>query len=187
MKRQRVTLEQEYTELLQTTQPDTTAHSMVHASTERGNAEWVTFLFGVIVGLIASGHTETGFAMIDEGEIFFYPVTGTRRNRQITGRVRIGYDRIERVLGRKNRHGSFPELKLRWRNGNNKRIDVTLGGSVVGVQFPNQQAGLDLMGQILQVQNFEIKPDRSLLRWVLLFVLFFGLIILFAVFYAMFM
>lgn len=179
MGRERVTLEQEYTELLQQVTPDTTAHSMVHAEI-KPDSIWLIIFAGLIADMFASGKTETGFAMIDKGDIYFYPVTGLRKNRELTGRVKIGIDRVERLIGRKR--GSLPHFKLRWRNSNNKRRTVTLGGSSHSRQFPNQQKGIDEMSEMLIARGFELKPDLTWLKWVVALPVMFALGVIIALF-----
>jgi len=163
------TREQRLTELLQASTTNTTAHSMVHA-TIRNNARagWAWFWFGII-GMAFSNaqHDESGFAMIDEGKIYFYKVTGLGKKQTIEGRREIAFSQIERVRRVKGSWLAPAVLNIRWRNNKNKRMDLVLGNAIGGMmgnarkQFPNQHAHINALTQLILANNVEIRPDRT--------------------------
>ena len=159
----RQTREQRLIELLQTATTNTTATSMVAASLVNNVRTGWARLWFELFGVLASGaqHNESGFAMIDEGRIYFYKVTGLGKRQVIEGRREITFDRIERVRRAKGGKRWPATLKIRWRNNNDKRLDLSLGG-MNPRQFPNNQEHINEMTQLILANNVEIKPDNSI-------------------------
>ena len=181
----RQTKEQRLTELLQTSTTNTTATSMVLASLVNNvRTGWAWFWFGIF-GALASGaqHNESGFAMIDNGRIYFYKVTGLGRRQTVEGRREITFDRMERVRRAKGKKQWPATLKIRWRNNNDKRLDLSLGGATAR-QFPNNQVHINEMTRLILANGIEIKPDRSVriaLLTVIGVLMFFVVLIIFLV------
>ena len=157
--------EQRLTELLQASTTNTTATSLVHATITRARTFWEMFFRSEISRAVQA---ESGFAMIDGGKLYFYKVTGLGKKQTIEGRREIPFDQMERV--RRVRGGKLAPalLKVRWRNNNNKRLDLILGSPTGGIfgwsaakQFPNQLAHINEMTQLILANNVEIKPDRT--------------------------
>ena len=176
----RQTREQRLTELLQQSTTNTSATSMVHATMGDATTGWEDW-FGATVN---ARHDESGFAMIDNGKLYFYKVTGLGKRQTIEGRREIAFDRIERVRRVKGSWIAPAVLNIRWRNNNDTRKALTLGspiGGMVGVarkQFPNQLPHINEMTQLILANNVKIKPDRAgrILLWGLLLLLFIGLL-----------
>jgi len=179
------TREQRLTELLQASTTNTTAHSLVHAMIINARAlgwAWAWFFwFGIIGwGIAGAQHNETGFAMIDQGKIYFYKVTGAGKRQIIEGRREIVFERIERVYRAKGGWLAPATLKIRWRNNKNIRLDLILGNATGGFagtarrHFPNQQTNINEMTQLILANNVEIKPDRTT-RNILLLLLLLGI------------
>jgi len=177
------TREQRLTELLEASTTNITATSMVHARITNSKAAGLAwFFFGIVGWLLAGGtkHDESGFAMIDKGKIYFYKVTGLGRRQTIEGRREIVFDQLERV--RRVKGGWTPAaLNIRWRNNNNKRLDLSLGGGA-SRQFPNNQAHINELTQLILANKIEIKPDnstRNAILWIVgVFVAVIGIIAL---------
>ena len=158
----RQTREQRMIELLQTSTTNQTADSLVHAIIRNTSAAWAWFWFGIVGWLIAGSNQqdETGFAMIDEGKIYFYKVTGLGKRQTIEGRREIAFNQIEKVRRTRGGRTSPAALNISWRNNNNKRMELVLGAARVK-QFPNQQANINEMTQLILANNIEIKPNHS--------------------------
>ena len=159
----RKTREQRLTELLQASTTNTTATSMVHATiTNATKAGWAWFWFGIIGWLIVGAdQSETGFAMIDEGKIYFYRVSGLGKRQTIDGRREILFNRLEKVRRVRGGGKTPAALNIRWRNNNNKLLDLTLGGMNVR-HFPSQLSNIDEMTELISANNVEIKRGLSL-------------------------
>jgi len=160
----RQTMEQRFTELLQASTTNLAANSLVHATiTNNTRAGWAWFFFGIIGWALAGAeHNESGFAMIDEGKIYFYKVTGLGKRQTIEGRREIAFNQMERVRRVRGGRRAPAALNIRWRNNNNKRMDLVLGARPVR-QFPNQQTNINEMTQLILANNVEIKPDRTVM------------------------
>jgi len=181
----RQTREQRFTELLQASTTSTTATSLVHAIiTDHTRTGWAWFFFGAIGGAIAGAqHRESGFAMIDEGKIYFYRVNGLGKRRVIEGRREIAFDQLERVRRVRGGRRTPATLNIRWKNNNNKLLELTLGGGSVR-QFPNQQANVNEMTQLILANSVEIKPDRTaMITLLVVFGVFAGALILILLIY----
>jgi len=156
------TREQQLMELLQQSTTNTTAHSLVEASITGVSGKWSFFLFGIVGALFAgSQHDESGFAMIDNGKIYFYKITGLGKRQEIEGRREVIFDRIERISRIKGNWLSPSALNIRWRNNDDKAVELALGGLSNKRQVPNRIAHLDEMEKLLLANNFEIKPDKT--------------------------
>ena len=172
----RQTRQQRLAELLEASTTNTTATSLVHAKITNTKATgWAWFLFGIIGWLIAGAqHDESGFAMIDEGKIYFYKVAGLGKRQTIEGRREIVFDRMERVRRAKGGFLAPATLRIRWRNSNNARLDLILGNATGGLlgaarrHFPSQQDNINEMTQLILANNIEIKPDRTMRNVLLL-------------------
>ena len=166
------TRQQRLTELLQESTTNTTATSLVHATITSARSGWAWWFFGGLIGglLAGSHHDESGFAMIDEGKIYFYSVIGFGKRQSIEGRREIVFSQIERVRRLKgNQRSGGGSLTVRWRNNNNRRVDVSLGGMALR-QFPGNQDHINEMTQLILANNIEIKPDKTLRNTILIII-----------------
>ena len=134
--------EQHFIDLLREHTGNSDAHSLVQATVMNARANSATFWFGLI-GMLATGGAQqsTGFLVIEENELYYYSVTGMGKRQRIDARRKVAFDRLERVRGRGGSKEMFNSLEIRWRNNNDRLIDLTLGGALQS-QFPNQRANL---------------------------------------------
>ena len=158
----RVSKEQHYLELFRDHTGNYNATTIVHATMTNASAVWVWALFG-LVGAAITGNVQqsTGFVLIEEGELFYYAVSGMGKRQKIDARRKIAFEQLERVRGVGGRKGMFQSLSIRWRNNNNRRINLIFGG-MRKRHFPNQRENLNEIRKLISANHVEVKPDRHL-------------------------
>jgi len=119
---------------------------------------WV-ILFGVLVA--GNNHQNAGFVLVEDDELFYYSVKGSGRRQKIVARRQLAFNRIEKVHGSGGRKNLFNRLEIRWRNNDNRRIDVTLGGGTRS-QFPNRQANLHEIRKLISANHIVVTPERRI-------------------------
>ena len=122
-----------------------------------------SFFWVMLFGIIASGnnHQNAGFVLIEDNELFYYSIKGSGRRQKIVARRQLVFNRMERVHGSGGRKNLFNRLEIRWRNNDNRRINVTLGGGTRS-QFPNQRANLHEIRKLISSNYIVVTPERRI-------------------------
>jgi len=171
------TREEKLLELLHESTTNRTAHSLVDARITNPRNTLTALLFGVIFAALTSAKDdESGFVMIDEGKLYFYPVTGLGKRQEISGRREISMEQMERVRHTQGKGRRASALSLRWRNSKNKKLELNIGS--LPRQFPNQHQHIENIVELIAKNNIEVKLDKSGRNAIIILVVVFTILIL---------